>query len=288
MESSADALWKEMQADVEKDKERMRMAAKKNKKGAKTSGSVVIASLNKPDSEKKKKKKNAKSSNGKKKASKDSKKDAKEEISNQLVVSAPEVVEGTQSASELLRSLARDVNGLSDPSAMTRKKSADKMFEVLFGSTVHKDEVLQELFDDLYKPLFKRFDDPTEKVRERCVDMSRLFFEKLEDLMPPLPYLFPAIISRCSDNWAYDVEQQQFVRDLEYHEAFRRGRALEAEDMAVHRVVEPSEEIRLKMCRLLATIVRRAVECESIQVLHPYFNDIALFAASNVNDPFQM
>ena len=40
------------------------------------------------------------------------------------------------------------------------------------------------------------------------------------------------------------------------------------------------------MCRLLATVVRRAVECESVQVLHPYFNDVALFAASNVNDPF--
>ncbi len=47
------------------------------------------------------------------------------------------------------------------------------------------------MFLDLYKPLFKRFDDPAGKVRELCVDMSRLFFEKLEDLMPPLPYVFP-------------------------------------------------------------------------------------------------
>jgi hypothetical protein len=157
--------------------------------------SVVIASLNRPDSDKKKKKKKQlKMGDGLKKTPKT---DVNKDMNRQLIVAEPQMVEGTQTAAEVLRSIARDVNGLSDPNAMTRKKSADKMYNILFGSTIHKDEVLQELFDDLYKPLFKRFDDPTEKVRELCIDMSCRFFEKLEDLMPPLPYLFPAIISRC-------------------------------------------------------------------------------------------
>ena len=36
-----------------------------------------------------------------------------------------------------------------------------------------EDEVLRDLFGGMYKPYFKRFDDPTEKVRELCIVMSR-------------------------------------------------------------------------------------------------------------------
>ena len=38
--------------------------------------------------------------------------------------------------------MARDINGLSDPNAMARKKSASRIYDALFGSVKHKDEVM--------------------------------------------------------------------------------------------------------------------------------------------------
>lgn len=44
---------------------------------------------------------------------------------------------------------------------------------------------------------------------------TRQFIEQLYDLAPCLPYVMPAVMDRMAQNYAYDMDQKEFVRDIE-------------------------------------------------------------------------
>lgn len=53
-----------------------------------------------------------------------------------------------------------------------------------------------------------------------------------------------------------------------------------------HKVVEPSEEIRLLLCRLIHQLLQATLERGAGQILHPYFHDLILFLQDQLHDPF--
>jgi hypothetical protein len=146
---------------------------------------------------------------------------------------------------ELETYLQRDVNCISDASPAVRCRALERLLSCLFPAD-DVDEaatsVLRQFFPAVMKPLLKRFADPSEKCRELslrlvrgvcglpqlllsivaprvgcrilCSQVSR-FVDVLLDLSSALPYLVPALMERAAARVSYDVDQMEFVEDLE-------------------------------------------------------------------------
>ncbi|KAH7470746.1 hypothetical protein PRIC1_001362 [Phytophthora ramorum] len=145
-----------------------------------------------------------------------------------------------------------------------------------------------EAFAEMAKPLFKRFNDPVEKVRGICIRIATKCIAEEEDLLRYLPYLMPAITNRINSQYGYDEENQVFSRDQFLHDAFKRGRVYVAENhVARIKPDEPSEEIRLLLLRLVDAVLQNAFERRASSILHAYIYDILLLLISGVHDDFQ-
>jgi len=118
------------------------------------------------------------------------------------------------------------------------------------------------------------------------------FFEKVADLVPSLGYFMPALMARLPDGMAFDEQMKLFVVDMEEHDAFRRGRAVDRQDKlgvagsVGHSVVEPAEEIRLLSCKTISTLISRVQLLGSQSILHPYFHEMVMFLQAQLRDSY--
>lgn len=84
------------------------------------------------------------------------------------------------------------------------------------------------------------------------------------------------------------------MHDVELHKSWKRGAAIARQDMAdsgvegvvVVKVVESSEEIRLKLLKLMTTLTQVVVERGNTNLIHPYFHDTMLFIQAHLRDPY--
>lgn len=188
--------------------------------------------------------------------------------------------------------LARYVQACEEEEVGVRKKALTNMYTTLFVEHSMSDESYCEVFRDICKKIFKRFADCSEKCRELSQKITASFFERCSDIVPTLGYYFPALLQRIPPGFAYDEEMKVFVADLEEHDAYRRGRAVDRQDRAgtvgvmTHTVVEPSEEIRLIACTGLLTLIKRVATIGACPVLHPYFQEIVMFLQIQLKDPY--
>lgn len=126
--------------------------------------------------------------------------------------------------------VSRDVQAIADENGVVRRKALQRLHKTLFDEHTMSDEDYGETFRDLCKGLFKRFADPVEKCRELSLKVTQQFFERGADLVPVLGYYFPALMLRLPSGLAYDEDMKVFISDLEGHEEFRRGKAVERQD----------------------------------------------------------
>ena len=155
------------------------------------------------------------------------------------------------SASAMMAKLGRDINIIDgSESSAARRKSLAEIHANLFARHSMSEGDYNEVFREVCRSVFKKFADPAEKCRELTLRITLGFFERGSDFVPVLGYLFPAFMQRVPAGLAYDEDMKVFVHDIEAHEAYRRGKAVERQDRtgsvgpSVHTVVEPSEEIR--------------------------------------------
>jgi hypothetical protein len=87
-----------------------------------------------------------------------------------------------------------------------------------------------EVFRDSCKSIFKRFSDSAEKCREISLKITQSFFENSADFVPVLAYFFPMLMQRLPGGLAYDEDMKVFVSNMEVHEAYRRGKAVDRQD----------------------------------------------------------
>ena len=104
------------------------------------------------------------------------------------------------------------------------------------------------------------------------------FIEHISDLGLGLPYIMPAIEERLGSQWAFDLEMKVFVKDVDAHNAHRRGRVLPKGDVHTIRVVEPSEEIRLSLGKLVTAIFDTACRVGVLDMVKPYLHNIVVCA----------
>lgn len=188
--------------------------------------------------------------------------------------------------------VARYVQACEEEEVGIRKKALNNLLSTLFVENDMTDEGYCEIFRDICKKVFKRFADSSEKCRELAQKITTSFFERCSDIVPTLGYYFPALLQRIPPGYAYDEEMKVFVSNLEEHDAYRRGRAVDRQDRAgtvgvmTHTVVEPSEEIRLVACVGLLTLIKRVAAIGACPVLHPYFQEIVMFLQIQLKDPY--
>ena len=139
------------------------------------------------------------------------------------------------------------------------------------------------------KSIFKRFADPVEKNRELAFRITMLFFEHASDFTLVLGYFVPALMARIPPGIAYDEEMKVFVMDLDTHEAYRRGKAVDRADKAglsSFTTVEPSEELRLLGCQVLCKVVKKLCgDLDAASILHPYYHEIIMYLAHALRGP---
>ncbi|KAG7401653.1 hypothetical protein PHYBOEH_011607 [Phytophthora boehmeriae] len=192
-------------------------------------------------------------------------------------------------------SLPKMLNKLAAEQRSVRKKAAVALEMQFLEDTAKEHESPEtpdtisanEAFAEMAKPLFKRFNDPVEKVREVCIRIATKCIAQEEDLLRYLPYLMPAITNRINSQYGYDEENQVFSRDQFLHDAFKRGRVYVAENQVARiKPDEPSEEIRLLLLRLVDAVLTNAFERRASSILHAYIFDIILVLISGVHDDF--
>ena len=149
---------------------------------------------------------------------------ASDKPSSELVVAgqaaAPKFSDAT--AEEFLRRHKRDINCLSSDVMVTRKDAILKFLNIFVhcvGEEVRPtDDVCIEVYEDLMKPLLKRFADKSEYCRLGSIKLVNFFLSLTLDMAPTLPYLYPVITERSSTAFGYDEEAKEFVRDPDKHE----------------------------------------------------------------------
>ncbi|KAE9231204.1 hypothetical protein PF005_g3197 [Phytophthora fragariae] len=192
-------------------------------------------------------------------------------------------------------SLPKVLNRLASEQRSVRKKAAIALEEHFLKDDTKEQPTPEasatvtapEMFAEMAKPLFKRFNDPVEKVREICIRITTKCIAEEEDLLRYLPYLMPAITNRINSQYGYDEENQVFSRDQFLHDAFKRGRVYVAENQVARiKPDEPSEEIRLLLLGLVDAVLQNAFERRASSILHAYIFDILLLLISGVHDDF--
>jgi hypothetical protein len=187
--------------------------------------------------------------------------------------------------------IARDVQAFDENELGVRKKALASFHSILFVDYNMFEDHYNEVFRDVCKKVFKRFADPSEKCRELAQKITLAFFQRCTDIVPTLGYYFPALMQRVPAGFGYDEEMKIFVADLEEHDAYRRGRAVDRQDRSgtvgaiTHSVVEPSEEIRYLTCNTLFGLIQRVCAIGACPVLHPYFQEIIMFLQTQLRDP---
>lgn len=196
------------------------------------------------------------------------------------------------SYSDLKVKLAREINSIGDENSTLRKKSLQKIYNTLFTENTMTEDDYDNAFSDISKAIFKRFVDPVEKCRELAQNICLSFFTRCQNLVSILGYYFPAIMQRIPNGIGYDDDMKIFVSEMETHDAYKRGRAVDRQDkggnsgILTHQVIEMSEEIRLLSCKSLYSLIQRVIHLKSSAILHPYFQEIVIFLQTQLRDPY--
>ncbi|TYZ57367.1 hypothetical protein PybrP1_012967 [[Pythium] brassicae (nom. inval.)] len=201
------------------------------------------------------------------------------------VTAAPTTPAKTEHAQPF--NLQREMNRLADEHGSVRKKAALALEAHFLGDSAADADDATEVFAEIAKPLFKRFNDPVEKVRDVCVRVATRFVAREPDLLRFVPYLLPAVTARLNCQYAYDEQQQLFSRDQFLHDAFKRGRVFVAEHQVARlKPGEPSEELRARFLELLAALLENAFARRAASLLHAYIFDILVVLVGGVHDAF--
>ncbi|XP_024523068.1 dynein assembly factor 5, axonemal-like [Selaginella moellendorffii] len=157
--------------------------------------------------------------------------------------------------------IARDVNCLLDPSVSVRKAA---LLRLEHGVRARGEEEIQELGSDaVIKAILRRFADPSEKCR--CLAVSILL--SLLEIIPGcvvslLPYILPVVSERLP------------LRSLPDEVEFGTKVGQEA-------LLEPSEEVRLLLVRLLTSLLNHAP-----RLIHPFASEVASIIMVTATDSY--
>ena len=148
----------------------------------------------------------------------------------------------------ILRNITRFINGLSDENRNTRKRSLEGIRKEILSRKPQLEPMdLQQTLKEIVKPLLQVLSDPVEK----CRDLSVCFMADCLQAVPEpynfLSFIIPVVVQRLG--------QQD--------------------------IVEPSEELRLSLVKLLLLLVE---SCK--KKMGPYVDDMVKILQRTIIDPY--
>lgn len=153
-------------------------------------------------------------------------------------------------------------------------------------------ENLQALVNSCGIPLFRLFNDRSEKCRQLALQCTIIACLHTVDMGKHLPFLMSALQSRYPES-SLDSSMKFFIDDADSHDRYMRGSAEVRQDklmllssVKTFKVIENSEECRLLLCKVFSSIVRGRVFHGNISMLCPYFSDFIFTLQSSLHDPF--
>ena len=148
----------------------------------------------------------------------------------------------------VLQTIARSVNSLSDDNRNSRKVALIAINKELFKNNTSTPSVIQKiLLGTLIKPYLKLLSDPVEKCRSLSLSFIKDCFDIIEDKHEVLRYVVPVMVLRLGQK----------------------------------EVVEPSEEIRLFLVEFLECLI---INCST--QISPYLDDIVTILQRTIVDSF--
>jgi len=290
--SSVDSIWADMQKESSLSKEKLDLVSKKK------------SSLNKKKGKSKKEKKEKKNVMDVLNLSVNECNASQVEIvpestpsSNNDTTNDTTNILLNMSGEDLIARLQRPIQQTQDEKLSVRKVAMESIHNLVCVELKDRlpDATMTLLLDELSKPILRRFaDNGADKIRELAIDIMTYLIARCRNLLGLLPYLYPVLMDRLGNQHGFDSETNIFVHDVEGHEAWKRGAAVARQDQAANgtdgvaivRVIEPSEEIRLRLLKLVSGLVEEVVKRGTTNIIHPYFHDSILFIQAHLRDPF--
>ena len=176
-------------------------------------------------------------------------------------------------AQDLMNFLHRDITNLSNVEDVTKRKFAVMKLYQIFVLAKNKasNKVYQEVLSQIQKPLFKRFMDKVEKIREMVCLIVREMFSRVDDLTFSIPYLLPILVERLS---AKNIEGTDGMDE----------KVKPAPSQKPFIMIDPpesSEEVR----SIIAEIVTIMVSTTVWDCLRPYIDDFVNVCRALCMDP---
>ena len=192
---------------------------------------------------------------------------------DEVVVSFASLPVSQMSPNELMQSIGRIINGIDESNDVVLRRSALLKLNVeLFETNQYSYNCYNFVFREICKVLFKRFADDNEKCREIAYKLVLKLVTHANDIQPVLPYYMPALYHRLPTSLSYDDEMKLFIFDMEAHDAFRRGKAIDRQDkqaLATYQCngKEAAEEVRLLACQGLRAIIDKVCSVQNVNIL---------------------
>lgn len=185
------------------------------------------------------------------------------------------------SSQDILTYFSREVNGLKDSKAQIRSTSLKTLHAEFIKEPKLKPcndqlDIIQELLEELLKPLIKLVCDEKEQCRDLSINILTLYeiFSFLNECIDPagsLSYLFPIIVDRLG---AYDLEGIQNLPEQLKPVPSQKPQILKNPP-------EKSEEIR----KNLASLTLAVIEKSTPQLLFGYLDEATSICKALVMDP---
>lgn len=169
--------------------------------------------------------------------------------------------------------MQRDINCLGEDALGVRLQSLQKLERVLVRRIDDlSTDIVDAVLDALLKPLLKRFKDKSEKCRELAVKVMRSLIENASELSAALPYVFSTLVARLGSE---DLDGVAHLPEVARPDP-------EQKPVEIVRPVEESEEVRLELGRLVASLLPR---CNQMQV-YSYVDEATGLLRAQAMDPF--
>ncbi|EGD79070.1 hypothetical protein PTSG_02038 [Salpingoeca rosetta] len=164
----------------------------------------------------------------------------------------------------VLQGIQRDLNCLSDDNRLVRKRAMLAIQE----ATVKKSSdlsprVLHAVFNEILKPLLKKYEDSMEKCRELAIDTVSMFLALEPETSIYLPYIIPAYVLRLGQKEIKEPAEELRKMMMDQLEKVislaQRDLSIYVDELTqvlVQTIVDPFPEVKRMGCRCTALLAK--------------------------------
>lgn len=192
----------------------------------------------------------------------------------------------TASCNDVLQTIARHINCLSEENRNTRKRALEGIRkEVILKKPPLEPNVVQEILAEILKPLLKTLSDPVEKCRNLAVDILSNAVKSTSKPDELLSYIIPVLVQRLGQQDVVETSEEVrlqlvvFLHELVHLCKKQTGPYVDDIVKILQRtVVDQYPDVKKESCRCVATYARTVPEqfhMQSESMIQPLLTTIS-------------